>query len=191
MANTASYASAAKPNITGCIYRAPKTATIPTAADSSLNTTDYKCLGYIGEDGITNSNSRESDTFKAFGGDVILTNQTSYTDTFNFKLLEVLNSDVLGTVYGEANVTGSDLATGISVQANSGELTNYIWVIDLIMNGDTLNRIVIPDGKISEVGDTVYSGSDLVAYDVTVTAFPDSDGNTHYEYKKTKPVVTT
>ena len=97
---------------------------------------------------------------------------------------------MLGTVYGEANVTGSDLATGITVQANSQELANYIWVIDMIMNGDTLNRVVIPDGKISEIGDTVYSGSDLVAYDVTVSAFPDSSGNTHYEYKKTKPVVS-
>lgn len=190
MANNASYASAAKPNIAGAIYRAPKTATLPTTADGSLSV-DYKCLGYISEDGITNSNSRESDSFKAWGGDVILTNQTSYTDTFNFKLLEVLNADVLGTVYGEDNVTGSSLATGISVKANSAELSNYIWVIDMIMNGDTLNRVVIPDGKISEIGDTVYSGSDLVAYDVTVTAFPDGSGNTHYEYKKTKPAVTT
>lgn len=191
MANTASYTSAAKPSISGAIYRAPKTATIPTAADSALDTSVYKCLGYISEDGITNSNSRESDSFKAWGGDTVLTNQTSYTDTFNFKLLEVLNSDVLATVYGEDNITGSDLATGISVKANSKELANYIWVIDMIMNNDTLNRVVIPDGKISEVGDTTYSGSDLVAYDVTVTAFPDASGNTHYEYKKTKPVVTT
>jgi hypothetical protein len=189
MANNASYASAAKPNVAGAIYRAAKTATLPTTADGTLSA-DYKCLGYISEDGVTNSNSRSSDTFKAWGGDTILTNQTEYTDTFNFKLLEVLNADVLGTVYGEANVTGSSLATGISVQANSQELSNYIWVIDMIMNGDTLNRIVIPDGKISEVGDTVYSGSDLVAYDVTVSAFPDSSGNTHYEYKKTKPVVS-
>lgn len=189
MGNTASNVSAAKPNIEGAIYRAPKTATIPTTADAAL-TGDYKCLGYISEDGITNSNSRESDSFKAWGGDTVLTNQTSYTDTFQFKLLEVLNADVLGTAYGEDNVTGSSLATGISVKANSKELTNYIWVIDMIMNGDTLNRVVIPDGKISAVGDTVYSGSDLVAYDVTVTAFPDTDGNTHYEYKKTKPVVS-
>lgn len=189
MAQTASYVSAAKPRAAGAIYRAPKTATIPTSADESLSA-DYVCLGYVSEDGITNSNSRESDSFKAWGGDTVLTNQTSYTDTFNFKLLEVLNADVLGTVFGESNVTGSDLSTGISVKANSNELTQYIWIFDMIMNDDTLNRIVVPDGKISEVGDTTYAGSDLVAYDVTVTAFPDSLGNTHYEYKKTAPIVT-
>ena len=64
MANNASYASAAKPNIAGAIYRAAKTATLPTTADGALSG-DYKCLGYISEDGITNSNSRSSDTFKA------------------------------------------------------------------------------------------------------------------------------
>ena len=61
----------------------------------------------------------------------------------------------------------------------------------MIMRDDTLNRIVIPNGKISEVGDITYSSSDLTAYDVTVTAFPDTNSNTHYEYKKAAPVVTT
>lgn len=191
MGNTASYTSAAKPRAAGAIYRAPKgTSPLPSTADATLSSGTYTCLGYISEDGITNSNTRESDSFKAWGGDTVLTNQTSYTDTFNFKLIEVLNKDVLGTVYGEANVTGSDLATGLAVTANSTELTEYVWVIDMIMNNDTLNRIVIPAGKISEVGDITYAGSDLVAFDVTVTAFPDSSGNTHYEYKKTNPVTT-
>ena len=102
----------------------------------------------------------------------------------------MLNKDVLGTVFGETNVTGTNLSTGISVKANSKELTEYMWVIDMVMRDDTLNRIVIPQGKISEVGDTTYAGSDLVAYDVTVTAFPDTSGNTHYEYKKASPVTT-
>lgn len=190
MSTTANYTSAAKPRAAGSIYRAPKGTTLPTSADSVLDTAVFTCLGYIGEDGITNSNSRESEALKAWGGDTVLTIQTDYTDTFNFKLIEVLNKDVLGTVYGENNVTGTDLASGISVSANSQEPTAFSWVIDMIMNDDTLNRIVIPDGKISEMGDTSYSTSELVAYDVTVTAFPDSSNNTHYEYKKKNPVVT-
>lgn len=188
--NNAANASAAKPLIGGAIFRAPKTVTLPTAADSTLPN-DFICLGYISEDGMTNSNSRESDEFKAWGGDTILTNQTSYKDTFQLKLLEVLKKDVLETVYGEENVTGDSLDTGLAVQANSGELGNYVWVFDMIMNGDVLNRIVVPDGKISAIGDTVYVDSALVAYDVTITAFPDSSGNTHYEYKKKKtPVIS-
>ena len=186
--NNSSNVSAAKPNITGAIYYAPTSTTLPTTADGSLDA-GFTCLGYISEDGITNSNSRESDEFKAWGGDTVLTSQTSYSDTFQFKLLEVLNKDVLKTVFGAENVSG-DISTGITVNANSKELGSFAWVIDMIMRDDTMNRIVVPKGKISEVGDITYSSSDLVAYDVTVTAFPDSNGNTHYEYKKAAPIVT-
>lgn len=182
MANTSTYVSAAKPGASGAIYRAARNASLPSTADGAL--TGFTCLGYIADSGITNSNTRTSDEFKAFGGDTVLTNQTEYKDTFNFKLIEVLNKDVLSTVYGSTNVSGTDLTTGIAVQANSKELEEYAWVIDMVMRDGTLNRIVIPDGKISEVGDVTYSDSDLVAYDVTVTAFPDTNGNTHYEYKK-------
>ena len=185
--NNASNVSAAQPNISGAIYYGPLTGTLPTTADEALS--GYTCLGYVSEDGITNSNTRESDEFKAWGGDTVLTSQTSYSDTFNFKLLEVLNKDVLKVVHGADNVTG-DLTNGMTVAANSKELGSYAWVIDMIMRDDTLNRIVIPSGKISEVGDITYSSSDLTAFDVTVTAFPDSNGNTHYEYKKAAPVTT-
>ena len=185
--NNSSNVSAAKPNISGAIYRAPLNTALPTTADGTL--TGFTCLGYISEDGITNSNSRESDEFKAWGGDTVLTSQTSYKDTFNFKLLEYLNADVKKTVYGAANVSGA-LDTGMTVQANSKELTSYAWVIDMVMRDDTMNRIVIPSGKISEIGDVVYSDSELTCYDVTVTAFPDSSGNTHYEYIKAAPIVS-
>ena len=186
--NNSSNVTAAKPNITGAIYRAPLSTSLPTTADESLNVA-FKCLGYLNEDGITNSNTRESDAFKAWGGDTVLTSQTNYTDTFNMKLIEYFNKDVKATVYGETNVSGA-IESGITVTANSKELTSYAWVIDMIMRDDTLNRIVIPSGKVSEVGDITYSDSELVAYDVTVAAFPDSSGNTHYEYLKAAPIVS-
>lgn len=180
---TASNVTVGKPNIAGAIYRAPKGTAIPVDASTSL-ASDFINLGYIGEDGVVNSNTRTSDDFKAWGGDTVLTNQTEYKDTFKFKFLETMNKDVLETVYKSTNVTGTDLATGLTVKANAQELDEYVWVIDMILRDNVLNRIVIPDGKISEVGDITYSDSDVVAFDVTVTAFPDSDGNTHYEYKK-------
>lgn len=182
MANVSSNTSAAKPNAAGAIFKAPKGTAIPT--DTSTELTGFVCLGYISEDGITNSNTRTSNEFKAWGGDTVLTEQTEYKDTFKFKLIEVLNADVLKTVYGSDNVTGTDITSGLTIKANSKELDESSWVIDMIMRDNTLNRIVIPAAKISEVGDVTYSSSDLVAYDVTITAFPDASGNTHYEYKK-------
>ena len=179
MANSANV-TAAKPKIGGAVYVAPVGTTLPTDAISSLDAA-FKSLGYISEDGLTNENSPESEDIQAWGGDIVLNVQTAKPDMFSFKLIEGLNVDVLKFVYGEENVTG-DLDTGITVKANSKEPEERALVIDMILKGGVLKRVVVPSGKISEIGEIVYSDSESVGYEVTVSAFPDEDENTHYEY---------
>ena len=116
MAN-ASNVTTGKPQKGGAIFRAPAGTTLPTDATTALNA-KFVCLGYCGEDGLTNANSPKSDNIKAWGGDTVLTYQSSKDDTFAFVLIEALNPDVLKAVYGDDNVTGT-LETGITVKANS------------------------------------------------------------------------
>ena len=180
MANVASNVSAGKPKTKGAIWVAPKGSTLPTDTATSLDAA-FKCLGYCSDDGLTNSTDLESETIKAWGGDTVLTIQTSKEDKFGFTLIEVLNEDVLKFVYGSTNVTGA-LATGLTVTANNADVEEVALVIDMIMRDNTAKRIVIPDCKISEFGDVVYSDNEAVGYETTVTCMPDSSGNTHYEY---------
>lgn len=171
-----------KPLTDGAISTAPLGSTLPTDATTKLDT-KFKSLGYVSEDGITNENSPESEKIKAWGGKTVLVSQTEKPDTYQFTLIEVLNLDVLKVVYGDENVSGT-LKTGITIKANAKPMQARCFVIETLLNGDTIKRMVIPNGVISEVGEISYKDDDAIGYETTLECLPDKDGNTHYEYIK-------
>lgn len=177
---TTTNVTTAKPNVGGAIWIAPLLTTLPTDATSALSA-EFKSLGYISEDGLVNTNTPTTENIKAWGGDVVANIQTEKEDTFSYTLIEATNIDVLKKIYGSTNVTGT-LETGITIKANAKELEEHVVVVDMLLRVDTFKRIVIPVGKVSEVGDVTYADADAVGYEVTLTAVPDADGNTHYEY---------
>ena len=179
---TSSNVTAAKPKIGGAIYIAPVGSTLPTDATATLDN-EFKELGYASEDGLTNNNTPESDTIKAWGGDTVLTLMTSREDTFAVTLIEATNIEVLKLVYGDDNVTGT-LATGIAITANTKDLEEHAFVIDMVLKDGAAKRIVIPQAKVSEIGEIAYTDSDAVGYETTLMCAADNAGNTHYEYIK-------
>lgn len=176
--------STGKPKVGGAISVAPAGTAVPTSATAEL-AADFVSIGYCSEDGLENDNSRSSSDIKAWGGDVVDSIQDEKTDEFKTTLIEALNENTLKLVHGDTNVTGT-LATGITVKVNSLDLEEHAYVIDMIMKGGAAKRITIPHGKVTEVGSVKYSDSEAIGYEVTIKAFPDTTGNTHYEYIQEK-----
>lgn len=170
-----------KPQIGGGIYSAPLNSILPTDSTTELASI-YKGLGYISEDGLTNENSPESESIKAWGGDTVLVSQTDKPDTFSFTLIETTNIDVLKEVYGTENVSGT-LKTGITIKANAKPFKSHVLVFEVLLS-NAVKRIVIPNAIVSEVGEITYKDDEAVGYETTIQALPDKEGNTHYEYIK-------
>ena len=179
--NNAQNVTAGKPKVGGAIFRAPLGTTLPENATEELNSA-FKNVGYISEDGLVNSNSPSSENIKAWGGDIVLTTLTEKPDTFQFTLIEAMNVDALKAVYGDANVSVDAETNEVTVHANSTQQPDNAWVIDMALKDNTLKRIVIPDAGVSAVGDVTYADGSAVGYQTTISAMPDSNGDTHLEY---------
>ena len=181
--------TAASPRTTGVVYRAPAGTTLPTDATTALASA-YKSLGYLSEDGFTNNYERSSEDIREMGGAVVLTVQTETTDRFNFRLIDALEPEVLKAVYGDEKVSGS-LSAGIEVTVDGSEAEESVWVLETIMRDGALQRIVIPDGKVTEMGEVNYRRNEAVGYDITITALLDTTaGFNHKTYIK-KPSTSS
>lgn len=173
--------TAAKPGLSGVVYKAPKGTTLPTDASTALASA-FVSLGYLSEDGFTNNYEISSEDIKEMGGKTVLTVQTDVSDTFSFKLISALDPEALKATFGASNVSGT-VAAGLSVKVAGDEPEESVWVFETIMRDGVLKRIVIPDGKVSAIGEIAYKRNEAVGYDITLTALFDSTaGFNHKEY---------
>ena len=89
------------------------------------------------------------------------------------------NIDVLKLVYGDENVkTGEDGA--VEILHNSKTLPHKSFVIEVLDQGKKIRKF-IPDGQIIETGELQLVHSGIMSMEVTIEAFPDSEGNKVYE----------
>lgn len=174
--------TAGTPDMSGYVYIAAIGTTAPTDT-STLPSADWTELGYISDQGLVNANSPANNNVKEWGGNVVLSVLSEKPDTFKFKLLEVLNQDVLEVIYGAGNVS-LDQNGMLTVSATADQATHYMWCFDMIVTGSKKKRIFIADGCLTSLAEIQYLNNDATGYDITITAYPNSSGVTHIEFIK-------
>lgn len=171
-----------KPKVGGAIHVAPAGTTLPTDATTALAAA-FVNLGYVSEDGLTNSNSAAAETIRAWGKDIIYTNDGD-DETYSWTLLEVLDANVQKFIRGADNVTvaeGGAMSVQVRRPSERTQMEEHVIVVEMILHKRAV-RHVIPRGVITEVGEVSYVDDNTVGYQVTVTALADANGNSHYEY---------
>lgn len=158
--------------VTGNVYVGPPATAGPTDASTALPA-GFKDLGYVNEDGVTESRSRSTNKIKAWQNAAVVREVVTDADfTLKFVLVQT-NADTVGLYYG----TTVDPTTGgviIVPSATGGRQSFVLHVID----GVDLIRLYVPSGEITEVGDQKFVNGDPVGYEVTVTAYSGTYGTT-------------
>lgn len=178
MANNSANVGAAKPGIKGAIFWAPAGTDLPTDASTDLAEA-FVSVGYVSDEGLTEKETRSYQKHKAWGGDTVDSSQTEYAKSYGFKMIET-NETTMKVRYGAENVTAEGGVVS-QVKHNAKELPEGVWVIEMIIAGKIVRK-VMPKGKIDEIGDITYNDGNLVKYDVTLGLYPDSNGDYEIDY---------
>lgn len=184
MPNLVQNVVAGKPLATGGVLSGPIGSALPTDVKTSVIAA-IKAVGYISDDGVSETMNRDTDKIKAWGGDVVKIVQSEHSVTYQYTMIEYLSALVNQEVYGEPNVTATaataDHGNLLAVKVTADQLPHRVRVLE-IKDGDARVRIVLPDSQITEVGDITYQDAAIIAYPVTVEAFPDEAGVKAYKY---------
>jgi len=162
-----------KPQAGGAVSTAPEGTAWPIDAITPLASA-FKNLGFLNESGCVESTATENTDIKAWGGTVVKTSQTSFTKTWKMAFIEV-NEYVLKEIYGSENVTVNSTTGTISIVGTSAEKVAHPWVIETLLDEDTVERLIIPLGKITDLSDITYSTDGPISFEVTITAYPFED----------------
>lgn len=143
-------------------------ATAPATAAAAL--TGFTGLGYVSEDGVTETLDRSIDDIRAWqNAQVVRSVVTEAAVTYSFTLIET-SVKVIETALGSTVTQSSTEGTYTITPGSTGGRKSF--VVDVI-DGANLKRIYIAEGEITELGDTVYASGEAVGYEVTLKAYSD------------------
>lgn len=171
-------ANAVRVAITGAAYVAPPKTAGPVDAVAAWPAA-FKDIGWISDDGITESNSTDTTEIKGWqGGQTVRKVISSSEVTFSFTAIES-NKTVLELYHKGSKVVTTTGKSVLAIKAPGPDRRAFGF--DLV-DGDAHIRIVIPDGEVTETGEITYKSDEAISYELTITAYPDANGTVAIKY---------
>lgn len=152
-------------------FCAAAAAVAPTDATSAVSGV-FAELGWISEDGLTEAVSESYNEIKSWDGTVVRKVLTGSERTFKMTFLET-NENTLELYYSGDTVEA--IAGGSKIDITTPSSVRWAFVVDVV-DGDNTVRIYLENAEVTGRGDVVYKNGQAVGYEVTVTAYPDSNG---------------
>lgn len=152
---------------------------LPTDATTTINAA-FKDVGTITDDGITDTTNQDStDFFSWQGNTLVATLLGKYSKQFKLACTET-NGITLALSYAGSTLTQQSWGVSIAEKPIVKDIRS--WVIHGISDSGKLQRIVIPQGQITDRADVTWSSQDLTVYEYTIKCFVDASGNVAYRY---------
>lgn len=175
---------------TGAILSAPDGQTAPENIREDLPS-EAASSGYVGDEGVTLTPERSTEDVRDWSGAVIRKIMTEFDGTLSWEHLE-LSIQALKNYFGEENVSVTEAdgehGTETIAKLNGEELPVKSWYFKM-KDGKRRLLIFVPHGQVTEQGEIQFVKTDAVKLPVTLSTYPDEDGNNVYIY--TSDGVTT
>ena len=160
--------------VSGAVYVAATDTAAPTDSSTALDA-GFTDLGYVSADGITETIDRSTNQIRAWQNGSLVREVTS-EGTYSVELTFIETSQAVLELYYGSSITdgvldGDPTATG-------GRKSFVIDVVD----GDIVERIYIPAGEITSLGERTIATGEAIGYQVTITAYADAGSTTFKKF---------
>ena len=166
------------------IWVAPVGTALPTDTSTALDAA-FSTLGYLSEDGVTFSQSTDSEEIKPWQSrSAVRTIITGRSMSLEFTMLE-FNAQNLAFYFGQDEPVATNDAWSLEVRSD-GTAKTWACVIE-VKDGLTTVRYAFPRATLSEAGDLEITNSGVMALPVTLAAQDDNGTLAHVIHDKTAP----
>lgn len=166
-------------NVTGSIFVAPTSVALPSDGTTAL-ASDYKCLGFTSNEGITLSEESSNNSQRVWEGRLEVRNtRTEYTEQISFTPVEC-NEEVAKLMWGDDSVDVAQGTGNLTIRHHGRTMDPVHIVIEAVPFKGAVARYCCK-AQLTERGEMSGNGTDYSGRELTFNCLAE-DGSTMVEH---------